>query len=95
MPAPTNRMPAAASGQGTPAASASATKALVSATVDPTDRSMPPVVITKVMATATISIGAACRSRLSRLPSLRNASVPSPNSAQASSRNSAMDRTWA
>ena len=56
------------SGQGMPAWSAMAASALISATVEPTDRSMPPVVMTKVMAMATISSGEDWRSRLRRLP---------------------------
>ena len=45
-------------GQGIAACRRMAASALTNATVEPTDRSMPPVVMTKVIATATISSGA-------------------------------------
>ena len=39
----------------------------MSPTIEPTDRSMLPVVITNVIAMATITVGATCRSTLTRL----------------------------
>jgi len=51
---------------------------------------MPPVVTTRVMATATISKGAFWRITLSRLPLLRKLSVTSANNRQQRAKNSAM-----
>ena len=58
-----------------PAWSEIAASALTSATVEPTERSMPPVVMTKVIATPTIRSGAAWRSMLRMLTSERKALV--------------------
>ena len=63
--------------------------------IEPTERSMPPVVMTKVIATATINVGAAWRSRLSRLPVEMNTSLSEVNSTQQAMRNAAMESTWA
>ncbi len=52
-----------------------ASAAAVSPTIEPTDRSMLPVVITKVIATATITVGATWRATLTRLLVVRKASV--------------------
>ena len=67
-------MPITTGIQGQPAASRIAQTALTSATWLPTERSMPAVVMTKVMATATIRIGAAWRITFSRLPVERKGS---------------------
>src|SRR4051812_46689363 len=82
-------------GQGRSARSAIAAKAFTRATVDPTDRSMPPVVITNVIATATISMGADWRSRFKRLPGVRNASVVAEKKTQHARKNAAIESTWA
>ena len=58
-----------------PACSEIAASALTSASTEPTERSMPPVVMTKVIATATIISGAIWRKMLSRLVSVRKVSV--------------------
>ena len=58
-PAPKASISSTTTGQGRPAPMAMAQTALISATCDPTDRSIPAVVMTMVMATATIRIGAA------------------------------------
>ena len=52
-----------------------AATALTSATVMPTERSMPPVMMTKVIATATTRIGAAWRRILRMLPTVRKVRV--------------------
>lgn len=83
---PASNNPAATSGQGNPARSPMAESALASATVEPTERSVPPVVTTKVMATATTSKGADWRSRLSRSPDVGNAGAASAKPVQHSSR---------
>ena len=54
------------SGQGKPNCSSVADSVATSASTEPTDRSMPPVVMTKVIAAATISSGADWRRMLSR-----------------------------
>ena len=82
-------------GHGTPACSTSAASALTSATVEPTERSMPPVVMTRVMATATISIGALWRMRFNRLTWVRKASVATAKNRQTRTKNAAMLRTGA
>ena len=92
---PSSKAAITTSGQGRPACSVSATAALTSATVEPTDRSMPPVVITKVIATATIRSGEDWRNRFSRLISLMNASVCVANSTTITEKNAAILRTWA
>ena len=70
-------MARAVSHQGQPACRAIADKALTIASVEPTDRSMPPVVMTRVIATAAISVGALWRSTLSMLACVRKLSVVS------------------
>ena len=64
-------------GQGRPPCNEIAASALTSASTEPTDRSMPAVVMTKVMATATIISGAICRRMLRRLASVKNVLVSS------------------
>ena len=81
---PSTSISTTTAGQGTPACSAIAASALTSATVEPTERSMPPVVMTSVMATATISIGALWRIRFRRLAWLRKASVATAKNRQTS-----------
>ena len=56
---------------------------------------MPPVVMTKVMATDTMSVGAAWRNRLSRLPVEMNTGLSAVNSAQQAMKNAAIESTWA
>ena len=60
-----------------PAPSEIAASALTSARIEPTDRSMPPVVMTKVIATATIMSGAIWRRMLRKFGWVRNVSVTS------------------
>ena len=72
---PAASMATTTSGQGRPACSSVADSALTSASTEPTERSMPPVVMTKVIAAATISSGADWRRMLSRLGVVRKASV--------------------
>ena len=61
MAAPTASMAMIIIGQGRPWLRLIAARALTSARVEPTDKSIPPVVMTKVMATATIRMGALWR----------------------------------
>jgi hypothetical protein len=56
---------------------------------------MPAVVITSVIATATISTGAACRTMFRRLPAVRKVGVRTLNSSMQARKNTAMDRTCA
>ncbi len=70
-----------------------AQSALVSARTDPTERSMPPVVMTSVMAVATISSGADWRRMLRILSSDRKASVVTENSTTTAAKNSAIEPT--
>lgn len=72
-----------------------AATALISATCDPTDRSMPAVMMTKVMATATTRIGAACRRMFSRLAEVRNTSVITAKNTTQSRKKPAIDSTCA
>ena len=65
-----------------------AQSALTSARIEPTDRSMPPVVITSVMAAATISSGADWRRMFRMLPSVRKSSVVAENSTTTKRKNS-------
>ena len=76
MATPKTIIPITTGTQGQPAASRIAQTALTSATWLPTERSMPAVTITRVMATATTRIGAACRSTLSPLLRVRKCSAP-------------------
>src|SRR3954452_9250322 len=60
-----------------PATSSCAQLAETNAAMDPTDRSICPAVITKVMATPTISAGATCVARLDRFAGVRKLSLAS------------------
>src|SRR5688572_11387864 len=93
--APRTTRPTTTTGQGTNVPNAIAASALISATVDPTDRSMPPVVMTRVIATATIIIGAAWRSTLRMLPVVRKASVITENKTNIASRRPPILKTCA
>ncbi|MCP9977651.1 hypothetical protein [Actinomadura madurae] len=62
------------------------------ATVEPTDRSICPVVITNVMATATISVIATWVARLEMLSKLRKLSAPMPKPANSRTVTAAMAR---
>ena len=55
-----------------PADSNTAERTPTTARVEPTERSMPPEVMTSVIATATIRVGAAWRNTLRTLPVVRN-----------------------
>ena len=93
--APASR--ATTSGQGTPCRDRrSPPRALTSATREPTDRSIPPVMMTKVMATATTSIGAAWRSDVQDV-ARRQERVGGEGEEQRRRRakKTAMERTWA
>jgi hypothetical protein len=59
MSPPARMRPITTSGHGKPCAMRIAVSALTRATVEPTERSMPPVVMTKVIAIATMKAGAA------------------------------------
>jgi hypothetical protein len=59
---------------GMPAASSEALTTETSATIDPTERSMPPVAMTKVMPTPMMMMGAAWRATLRRLLGFRKCS---------------------
>ena len=72
---PSASMRITTAGQGTPACSEIAASALTSASTEPTERSMPAVVMTKVIATATIISGAIWRKMLRRFACVRNVSV--------------------
>src|SRR5437899_915154 len=61
--------------ESTPAWMSSALIAATKATVAPTERSIWPVVITKVMATAMINTGAVCVARFEKLVNVRNDEV--------------------
>src|SRR5687768_17016225 len=74
MPSPSTSASASAT-KGLPLSARMASDAAVSPRMDPTERSMLPVVITKVIATATTIVGATCRATLTRLPDVRKASV--------------------
>ncbi len=78
------------SGQVRPACSEIAASAFTSASTEPTDRSIPAVVITKVIATATIMSGAVCRKILRRLVWVRNVSVMSENVTAITTKKTAM-----
>ena len=95
MPAPRASIIGETTHQSQPARSSSAAAALTRAMIEPTERSMPPVVITKVMATATMSVGDAWRRRLSRLPVEKKTGLIAPKNRQQPSRKAAIDRTWA
>ncbi len=82
-------------GQGRPAWSRIAATAFTSASTEPTERSMPPVVMTKVIAMAVISSGALCRRRFRMFVSERKASVPSPKPTVIRTKKPAMLRTGA
>ena len=82
-------------GQGMPMPMRTAASALTIATVDPTERSIPPVVITKVIATATIRIGADWRSMFNRLPAEKNATLVREKNRTQTRKNAAIDRTCA
>src|SRR3712207_4105346 len=73
-----------------PAVMAMADSALTRARVEPTERSMPPVVMTRVIAVATIRVGALWRTMLSRLLCDRNPSATTANTAQTTAKNTAM-----
>src|ERR1700712_1691172 len=75
MIAPSEMPPISTTIPGTPARNAMADTAPTSASVEPIDKSMPPVVMTSVIVVATISSGALWRSTLSRLPVVRNVFV--------------------
>ena len=64
---PTTRPTAAAAAIGSPASCAVPSATPASATIEPTDRSMPPVRITNVIPTATIPMNALCSTTLTRL----------------------------
>ena len=90
MTTPTPSISATTSGQGTPACSEIAASALTSASTEPTERSIPAVVMTKVIATATIISGAICRRMLRRLTSVRKVSVISEKVTTMTTKNTAM-----
>ncbi len=90
MAIPTPSISAATSGQARPACSEIAASALTSASTEPTERSIPAVVITKVIATATIISGALCRRMLRILISVRKVLVISENVTVITIKNAAM-----
>ena len=77
-------------GHGTPACREIAASALTSASTEPTERSMPAVVMTKVIATATIISGAIWRRMLSRFTGVRKVSVMSEKTATITTKKTAM-----
>jgi len=90
MTIPTPNINTITNGQDRPSCSKIAASAFTSASIEPTDRSIPAVVITKVMATATIMSGALCRKTLRRLVWVRNVSVISENVTVITTKNVAM-----
>ena len=76
---PTSSPVATATGSGPPRASTSAQSTPASATTEPTERSMPPVRMAKLMPAARIAVNAFWRSTFRRLPGVRNESVARPS----------------
>ncbi len=72
-----------------------AATALINATCEPTERSMPPVMMTSVIATATTRMGAAWRTTLRILPSVRNVSVVAEKKTRQARKNAVIDSTCA
>jgi hypothetical protein len=95
MKPPSTIMPMTTDGQGTPIAMMIAATALTSATCEPTERSMPPVMMTKVMAMATIRMGAAWRTMFRMLPSVKKVSLPIEKKIMQARKKMAIDRTCA
>ncbi len=90
MTPPRTSMPMNTTGHGIESCSNIAVSAPINATVDPTERSMPPVVITKVMAAATISRGALWRRMFSTLLFEVKPSVATPKYRQTQTKKAAM-----
>ena len=80
-------------GHGKPSCRSVADNVATSASTEPTERSMPPVVMTKVIAAATISSGADCRRMFKRLGDVRKAAVATEKMMQTTTKNSAIDTT--
>ena len=65
-------------------------------TIDPTDRSMPPLRITNVMPIARMALMATCLTRIDRLPVVRNSGDSSENTSVTTARamNARSRSTW-
>ena len=72
---PTSSPTATPARRGAPRTSASAQRTPDKPTTDPTERSMPPVRITRLIPAARMAVNAFCRTTLARLLSVKNASV--------------------
>ena len=69
--------------------------AFTNAIIEPIDRSMPPLVMTNVIAIATIMSGADCLKTLSRFPAVRKTLLVMVKMMQQAQQEAAMESTWA
>ena len=72
-----------------------AAEAFIKATCEPTERSMPAVIITNVIAIATIRMGAAWRRMFSKFPKLKKTSVATEKNTMQMMKKKEMDKSCA